>query len=132
MRRLGKTSELVKPTETESSERRLRVPLMVVRAGAREDPRTLFGYATHLGREGMTINSLAPRDVGRMFRLEFAAPGPRGHTFQCTCEVAWQRFYTKDQAYKPGMGLKFLDLPDEAMAAIDVWIREESLEEALH
>lgn len=132
MRRLWETNEVSTPTETESSETRLRVPLMVVRAGSQEDPRILFGYATHLGREGMTINSLAPRDVGRMFRLEFAAPGPRGRTFQCTCEVAWQRFYTKDRAYKPGMGLKFLDLPDEATAAIDAWIREVSLEEALN
>lgn len=132
MSKLRETNEPATPTSTESSEHRLRAHLMVVRAGAREDPRTLFGYATHLGREGMTINSLAPRDVGRMFRLEFSAPGPQGRTFQCTCEVAWQRFYTKDQAYKPGMGLKFLDLPDEATAAIDAWIREKSLADALH
>jgi hypothetical protein len=104
---------------------------MVVRAGAPEDPKTLFGYATHLGREGLTINSLAPKDVGSLFRLELAAPGPRSRTLECTCEVVWQRFYTKDQAYKPGMGLKFLDLPDEASAAIDAWIREQSLEEEL-
>jgi len=79
----------------------------------------------------MTINSLNPRDVGNLFKLEFAAPKSRTRSFQCTCEVVWQRFYTKDQAYKPGMGLKFLDLPDEASSAIDAWIREQSLEEAL-
>ena len=118
-------------TSNESTERRLRTPLMVVKAGASEGPRTLFGYATHLGREGLTINSLAPRDVGSLFRLELAAPGPRSRTLECTCEVVWQRFYTKDQGYKPGMGLKFLDLPDEGSAAIDAWIREQSLEEEL-
>jgi hypothetical protein len=80
----------------------------------------------------MTINCLAPKDVGSQFRLEFAAPGPRSPTLQCTCEVAWQRFYTKEQAYKPGMGLKFLNLPEEAQAALDAWIREKDLEEALH
>jgi len=131
MSKLWQTSEPTTPTSTESNERRLRAPLMVVRAGAREDPKTLFGYATHLGREGLTINSLAPKDVGSLFRLELAAPGPRSRTLECTCEVVWQRFYTKDQAYKPGMGLKFLDLPDEASVAIDAWIREQSLEEEL-
>jgi len=79
----------------------------------------------------MTINSLTPRDVGSLFKLEFAAPKSRTRTFQCLCEVAWKRFYTKDQPYKPGMGLKFLDLPDEASAAIDTWIRGQSLEEEL-
>ena len=85
-----------------------------------------------MGREGMTINSLAPKDIGSRFRLEFTAPGPRSRSLQCTCEVAWQRFYTKNQTYKPGMGLKFLDLPEEASDAIDAWIREQSLVEALY
>jgi hypothetical protein len=82
------------------------------------DRRTLLGYAENLSRRGMMIGSISPKSVGSRYEVEFALPDPEDLVVRCSCRVAWSRPYSKDTT-TPGMGLEFLDLPDEVGARIE-------------
>jgi Tfp pilus assembly protein PilZ len=80
--------------------------------------RTLLGYAENLSRKGMMIGSISPKAVGARYEVEFALPDPEDLVVRCTCRVAWARPYSKS-SQTPGMGLEFLDLPDDLAARIE-------------
>ena len=70
------------------------------------------------------IATINPREPGSQFWVEFLLPEPVNQLARCHCEVVWQRRYSKEHRYDPGMGLRFLDLPSEMAEAIDDWVRE--------
>ena len=45
---------------------------------------------------------------------------------RCECEVVWKRTWAKEDQHRPGMGLRFLDLPEEAATAIEEWVEREA------
>ena len=114
------------PDDPQVEERRqnLRVPITVIRARIGDGPGTFFGYAYDISRDGLGIRTLSPKDPGSRHRLEFSLPAPLSETVTCNCEVAWTRRFAEAPELQPGMGLRFLDLPDEIAVAIDRWIRE--------
>lgn len=96
-------------------------PLLVLNAEPGQR-RTFFGYARNLSAAGMRIDATSPREPGTRYRLEIPLPAPIGVVTRCECEVVWKREYSRGDPMSPGMGLRFLDLPDELTRALDAWI----------
>lgn len=107
----------------------LRKPLMVLKAHLDDGRKVFFGYARNISRGGMFIASVNPRTPGEQFDLVADFP-PLGLTLSCRCEVVWKRTYSKKSTLEPGMGLRFLDLPEEVATALERWVEENSLSEA--
>jgi len=112
------------PAQSSADQRKhLRSPLIVLRVKLDDGRKSFFGYAKNISRSGLFIASVSPKEPRERFQVELALPAPLKRTVQCTCEVVWKRDYSKGAPHEPGMGLKFLDLPDEVAEAIDRWIR---------
>jgi uncharacterized protein (TIGR02266 family) len=115
-----------KPEKDSAHQRRsLRAPLIVLRVKLDDGQKSFFGYAKNISRSGFFISSVNPREPGERFHVELALPAPLGHNVRCACEVVWKRLFSKGSPYEPGMGLRFLDLPEEQAEAIDRWVRTE-------
>jgi uncharacterized protein (TIGR02266 family) len=112
--------------EPPGAERRqsLRAPLIIQRVQIKDGRRTFFGYAKNISRGGMFIGATNPREPGARFQVEIPLPAPLDVTVTCNCEVAWARTWSKDSSADPGMGLKFLDLPEEIAEKIGQWIED--------
>lgn len=103
----------------------LRSPLIVLRVKLDDGRKTFFGYAKNISRSGLFIATVNPREPGERFHVELALPAPLGRSVQCDCEVVWKRLYSKGSSHEPGMGLRFIDLPEEMADVIDRWVRAE-------
>ena len=102
--------------------RNLRKPLLVQRVRLDDGRRVFFGYAKNISQSGMFIATVNPRCRGEQFDVEMTLPAPLEMTLSCRCEVIWTRDFRKSSELEPGMGLRFLDLPEETMAKIETWI----------
>lgn len=100
----------------------LRSPLIVMQAKEDQGRPTFFGYAKNISRGGMFIASVNPLEPGRRFDVEFSLPDPFARKVNCRCEIVWQRTWSSENLYEPGMGLKFVDIPEESAAAINEWV----------
>lgn len=107
------------------SRKHLRSPLLVLRIKLDDGRKSFFGYAKNISRSGFFIASVNPREPGERFQVELVLPAPLLRVVQCTCEVVWKRHFSKNALHEPGMGLKFLDMPEETAEAIDRWIKAE-------
>jgi uncharacterized protein (TIGR02266 family) len=114
-----------KPQQPQGEPRRnLRSPLLVLRVRLDDGRKTFFGYAKNIGRGGIFIATVNPKEPGTRFQVEIPLPAPLCRNLQCFCEVVWKRDFSPNSLYEPGMGLKFIDLPDEHAVRIDQWVRE--------
>ncbi|MFA5515258.1 MAG: PilZ domain-containing protein [Desulfuromonadales bacterium] len=102
---------------------RLRAPLLVLKVRVEDNGRVFFGYAKNIGRGGLFIATTNPREPGTRIKVEIPRPFAPKQTVQCTCEVVWKREFSRKSSYEPGMGLKFLDLPDADAEQLDTWIQ---------
>ncbi len=98
---------------------------MVLRARLDDGAKVFFGYAKNLSTSGIFIATVNPRGMGEQFDLELTLPAPSGLRIACRCEVAWQRPYSARSDLDPGMGLRFLALPEELAAALAAWVEGE-------
>ena len=100
----------------------LRSPLIILKVKLEAKRRSFFGYAKNISKGGMFISSVNPHDPGEQFLVELSLPAPIEQQVQCTAEVVWKRKFIPNATHKPGMGLRFLDLPTHVGEAIDDWI----------
>ena len=111
-----------RPEFPPSNKRRsLRVSLVVQRIVANDRGRTFFGYADNISQSGMFILTDNPREPGSEFEVEIELPSPIARRVRVHCAVVWRRLGDRASPYKPGMGLRFLDLPPDVARAIDDW-----------
>ncbi len=101
----------------------LRVPLIVYRIRLDDGRRSFFGYSCNIGRGGLFISTVSPREPGSRFAVEIPLPPPFQRLLRCHCEVTWTRPYDPRSTQPPGMGLKFLDLADADGEALEAWIK---------
>jgi uncharacterized protein (TIGR02266 family) len=104
--------------------RNLRKPLIILKVKLDSGSRSFFGYGKNISRSGLFIATVSPREPGDHFPVEFTLPAPLDLRVHCTCEVVWKRSFSPTSPYEPGMGLRFLDLPEETAATIDDWVME--------
>jgi uncharacterized protein (TIGR02266 family) len=105
-----------------SARKNLRAPLMVLKVRVDDGRKVFFGYAKNISRGGLFISTTNPREPGTSFQVEVPLPAPLNRKVNCTCEVVWKRDFAKDALYEPGMGLKFLNLPESEAEAIHHWV----------
>mgnify|MGYP001134305355 CR=1 FL=1 len=108
--------------EQKDQRRALRVPLIVEKLPCGDGRKTFFGYARNLSRGGVFIPTVNPRQPGEQFNLQITLPPAAGFTLECRCEVVWRRCYERDGKYEPGMGLRFLDLSQQAGEQLERWL----------
>ena len=104
----------------------LRSPLIVLRVTLDDGQKSFFGYAKNISRSGFFIATVKPREPGEHFQVELVLPAPIGRSVRCSCQVVWKRLFSKVSPHEPGMGLRFLELPEDIADAIDRWVRAES------
>lgn len=109
----------------ESQRSNLRAPLIVEKIPCQDGQKTFFGYAKNISRGGLFISTVKPREPGEQFTIEITLPMPEKPSFRCLCEVVWKRHFEKKSPHEPGMGLKFIDLPEETAETIDAWVKRQ-------
>ncbi len=84
-----------------------------------------FVYQTQdIGEGGLFVESDAPFSVGEELDLEIALPG--NSSFTARARVKWVRDIEDAvrDGYKPGMGLEWIDLPQDVREAIRAFLIE--------
>jgi len=116
----------IPPYEVEQVDKRLalRVPLIVEKVPCEDTGKTFFGYAKNLSRGGLFVATIKPRKPGDRFVLEMVLPLSEPAPLRCLCEVVWARAYQRKSCYEPGMGLKFIDLPESVGQKLEAWVDE--------
>jgi uncharacterized protein (TIGR02266 family) len=80
-----------------------------------------FGYAGNLSASGMFISTVNPKRPGEQFALVFKIPGTGGE-IAVTAEVIWVREHDPKSALEPGMGIRFLEISEEAVRQIRSYV----------
>ncbi len=128
---IGKRETEPQPDIPPDTRKPLHAPITVLRTDGNGGPKTFFGYAKNISRSGMMIGATYPKEPGSRFLLEIPLPEPLNLTATCTCEVVWKRDWAKEKCHEPGMGLRFVDLPEDIAQAIDNWLQAEALQHQL-
>ena len=128
---MGKTEHEPQPTFPPDARIPLAAPITVLKTDGNGGPKTFFGYAKNISRGGMMIGATRPKEPGTRYTLEIPLPEPLNIVATCTCEVVWKRDWSKQKCHEPGMGLRFLDLPEDIASAIDRWLNRQILEQRL-
>ena len=129
--RLGKTQTQPESTLQLDCRSNLAAPITVLNTDGNGGPKTFFGYAKNISRSGMMIGATHPKEPGTRFLLEIPLPEPINQTAVCKCEVVWKREWSKNVCHEPGMGLRFLDMPEEVATAIESWVTHQTLQHQL-
>jgi uncharacterized protein (TIGR02266 family) len=101
----------------------LRIPLIIEKIPCDDGQKTFFGYARNLSRGGVFIPTVNPREPGAQFDLHITLPSSAGFELRCRGEVVWVRRFERDGKHPPGMGLRFVDLPQETADTLERWLR---------
>jgi len=128
---LGKHQSEPQPTLPPDERRLLHAPITILKTDGNGGPKTFFGYAKDISRSGMLIGATCPKEPGSQFLLEIPLPPPVDVVATCLCEVIWKRDWAKQKCHEPGMGLRFVDLPEDIAVAIDAWVARDLLQEQL-
>jgi Tfp pilus assembly protein PilZ len=103
--------------------RNLRAPLIIQKVHLHGRRPTIFGYSKNISRSGMYIATTNPIEAGQQIELEFQLPPPLTGTVRCLCEVVWKRPIGSYLPFEAGMGMRFIDLPEEISDQLDEWVR---------
>lgn len=122
---ISMNQKLDQPKPQANQRKTLRSPLIVLKVKVDDGNKSLFGYAKNISRGGVFIATVNPREPGSRFMVEISFPAPVSRTVQCHGEVVWERRFSKKSPYEPGMGLRFLDMPEETAEAIDLWVKKQ-------
>jgi len=109
----------------ENRRKNLRSHLLILKIKGEDRRGVFFGYAKTIGKGGMFIASVNPRDVGERMEISFTPPG-YGQEALCTCEVMWRRGIEPGFKSEPGMGIRFTSISPEVAEGIDRWVHSET------
>ena len=99
----------------------LNPPVPIEQLHKNDDQTNFFGYAVNITREGIFVPTVNPKPIG--FRTKVRLLLPRLKTvIEGEIEVVWSREYDPRKSKKAsGMGIKFIDLPEESKRQIDAF-----------
>ena len=103
----------------------LRAPLIIQKVHIDSERPAFFGYSKNISKSGMFIATTNPIEPGEQINLEFQLPPPLKGTVRCCCEVVWKRPFGTHLPFEPGMGMKFIDMPEEISTQLDQWVRDQ-------
>lgn len=103
----------------------LTTPLTIQKIHVDGIQKSFCGSSKNISKSGMFIATTNPLEPGQVVSLEFLLPAPLSGSVRCCCEVVWKRPQGTYLPYEPGMGLKFIDMPEEISEQLDEWIREQ-------
>ncbi len=103
----------------------LRTPLIIQKVLITGERPVFFGYSKNISKSGMFISTTKPILAGEQIDLEFQLPAPLTGTASCCCEVVWKRPQGTHFPYEPGIGMKFIDMPEEISEQLDQWIKQQ-------
>ena len=106
----------------ENKRKNLRVPILVTQVKGEHKGKVFFGYAKNISRVGIFIQTVSPKEEGERFRIEFTLPETET-IIACQAEVVWARDFKPNTLYEPGMGLKFVDLPEIMSEEVNRWVK---------
>ena len=101
----------------------LRAPLIIQKVHLNEERPVFFGYSKNISCSGLFVATSNPIEPGKQLNLEIPLPQSPNTKVRCCCEVVWKRPFGKHLPFEPGIGLKFLDMPEEISLAIDAWVK---------
>jgi Tfp pilus assembly protein PilZ len=110
-------------TPVADSRQNLRAPLIVQKIHLDTERSVFFGYSKNISRSGVFIATTNPINQGEQIDLEIPLPPPINGTVRCRCEVVWRRPLGKHLPHEPGIGVKFIDLPDQISQQLDDLIK---------
>jgi len=79
------------------------------------------GLADNISVGGIFVATHVVKPVGERLELSLTLPGD--YEIRCTGEVRWHRPYSEVSNAPPGLGIRFEDLPKEAVALIERFVR---------
>lgn len=111
-------------TEDRMADKRLnlRAPLIIQKVHLDSERPVFFGYSKNISCSGIFVATTNPIEPGMQLDLEIPLPHSTKDKVRCRCEVVWKRPYGKHLPFEPGIGLKFLNMPEEISQAIDAWV----------
>jgi len=114
--------------QTKGADKRvnLRAPLIIQKVHLDAERPVFFGYSKNISCSGLFIATTNPIEPGEQIDLEIPLPPPLNDKIRCRCEVVWKRPFGKHLPFEPGMGLKFVNLPEEVSRRIDEWVKQQN------
>ncbi|MBN1958871.1 MAG: PilZ domain-containing protein [Desulfuromonadales bacterium] len=100
----------------------LRAPLIIQKVHLGHVRPAFFGYSKNISKSGMFIATTNPIEPGERIEIEFQLPPPLTGSARCLCEVVWKRPFGSHLPFEPGIGMKFIDMPEDISERIDAWI----------
>jgi PilZ domain len=116
-----------KKTTDKNADKRsnLRAPLIIQKVNIDAERPAFFGYSKNISSSGMFIATTNTIEPGQQLDLEIPLPPPLKGKVRCRCEVVWKRPYGKHLPFEPGIGIKFINMPEEIAQQIDDWIQQQ-------
>ena len=100
----------------------LRSPLIIQKVHIDADRPVFFGYSKNISRSGLFIATTNKINIGDQIDLEIPLPLAENKLIRCRCEVVWRRPLGKHLPFEPGIGLKFIDMPEAICDQLEEWI----------
>lgn len=102
----------------------LRSPLMVLEVKWKKYDQVFIAHGQNISTSGLLMASDRQVQVGERFPIEFILPD-RTSKVICTGEVVWTKRYGAEGSRSEGVGVRFVDLDETKMKAIELWIKKQ-------
>src|SRR5258705_11367186 len=98
-------------------------PIPVEQIKGKDERNKFFGYAVNITRDGIFVPTVNPKPVG--FRTRIRMPLSKMKTeIIGEIEVVWSKPFDPRKSQQPsGMGIKFIDLPEDKKLLIDAFMK---------
>ena len=103
----------VSPLKPSAARRTLRLPLPARIISAQCSNPRFLGYVADLSETGAFIQSSNPKPVGTYLCLLLDLPEAPGREVACSGEIIWTRGYSGKHGPCQGMGVRFIEIPEE-------------------
>jgi uncharacterized protein (TIGR02266 family) len=104
----------------------LRHPLIVLEVKWKHYDKVFLGHTENISLGGLYMSTDRVLHVGERFPLEFILPDRRTKVV-CMGEVSWTRDYLSEGKGSQGVGIRFVDLDQKKIKAIEQWIKKEEV-----
>lgn len=108
------------PRAVEEERRRYARCTLEVGMGVYSDSNFYAGFSRDVSEGGIFVATYDLLPIGTSVEVEFSLPG--GHDIRCGGEVRWVKDPVDNERVKPGMGIQFTDLAEEALEAIKEFV----------